>query len=140
MNNKTLTITGSILIVLVISIIGFFVFSANKKPAATTNTQVVVPENRTNSELTRVIIASHPELSVNGKAAFLIDTVKKPKSGWYIVTIYNTDDPQKLNAARVLLHDYSRGLELVLGPGTSFSAEQTQAFSVPSSVAEELNK
>lgn len=142
MDNKkrNLIIVVSIIIFVVVPIAIYIVASLTNKPTPEPDNSV--GNQRTEQEITSTIAANKPELVVDDKPVFAIERVERVEQRWYIVTIRNNDDPEGLNAAKVLLYDggKSDGLSLVLGPGTSFPAEVTQAYDLPGPVAEELNR
>lgn len=142
MDRKRLLIIVSCVALLVLGLVAYYFINAANQPKAATESSSSIPENRSTNELTLAIAAQAAELAENGQPIFTIDSVKKPLASWYVVTMYLKDDPQKTNPAKILLQDHGSngGLEVVLGPGTAFPSEETQAYDIPQPVAEELNK
>lgn len=138
---RTLLIIGSIITFIVVPITATLILSqVNKQPEdpAIVSNPEQLPE-RSQDELKKAITDQSTELSGENAVAFTITNVKQPEKGWYVVTIRTDDDPEGLNPAKVLLQDVGGRINLLLGPGTSFSTETTQQVGVPDAVAQELN-
>jgi hypothetical protein len=142
MNSKkrNLIIIASIVIFVIAPIVIYAVTRQTNQTTPQPDTSVSTA--RSNQEITSAIITDQPGLANNGQPIFAIQHVSRIEERWYIVTIRNNDDPEGLNAAKVLLRDQGKdqGLTMLLGPGTSFPSEVTQSLDLPGPVAEELNK
>lgn len=137
---RTIIIIGSIVVLIaLIAGVSFAIYQTNQP----TTTVEVSLKDRTNDELSSAITTNRPELINSGKPTFVIVDVKKPQTGWYIVTVRDQADTEGTNPAKLLLHSLGNGsndLKVLIGPGTSFPNEDLQAWDVPGPVAEELNK
>jgi len=143
MNRKRLIIIATCTVLLVGALVAYYFINQANQAKQQSQEESSIPANRSNNELTLAIAAQAPELADNGQPVFVIDSVKKPLAGWYIVTMYQKDDPGKTNPARILLQDRGSnkgGLQVVMGPGTAFPDEETKAYGIPEPVAKELDK
>ena len=150
MDRKTLTIiiVGCIITFLIVPIATLLIVEHfSKQPASnngnssqTSSNNNTIPSNRSNDEITAVIVAKHPELSSDNGPIFVIMNVTKPALGWYVVKVRMQDDAEGTNSARILLQDTpQKGLQMLLGPGTSFPDDVTQPLGIPTVVSQELN-
>jgi hypothetical protein len=139
---KQLIIIGTIITFIIVPVVATLIIT-KMSPAPDTSIPVVETPLavRSNDELKQAIQADKPELTADNKPTFMISNSKNPQRGWYIVTIHLTDDPEGTNPARILMYDYGKdgGIQIVLGPGTDFSPETTEARGIPDAVAKELN-
>ena len=142
MDKKTrnLLIIGSIITFVVVPIAAYLLLNRSSQPSDSGVTpptsDVANLPDRSSDDLKKAIKDQSSEL---GEVDFVITNVKKPQKGWYVVTIHTVDDPEGLNPAKLLLQDTTAGLNVLMGPGTDFPAEDTQAIGVPDNVAKELN-
>lgn len=145
MDKKTriIIIVGSIITFVIVPIVTALIISQNQQPVDDDRAVVENPQQlpeRSNDDLAKAINDQSQELkSEDGNYTFVILNVKQPEKGWYVVTIRAADDTsENPNTALVVLQDTGH-LQLLLGPGTSFSQELTQSLGIPDTVARELN-
>jgi hypothetical protein len=111
--------------------------SADQSTASTHN-----PPKRSDDELMTAITSSLPAYTDDsGHSTIDIVSSSRPAPNWYIVKIIQKGDSSD-NYAKVLLNDpytSASGLRVVLGPGTSFSSDDTAGKGIPDVVLKELN-
>ena len=140
--NRKRTIIFSACLILFLGVITILYFtSTNKEEPVLQTTSEKLP-TRTTTNLSTAITQQSTNLANDGKPVFTIDNVARPQDGWYVVTMYLQSDIEKTNPAKILLQDMGgkEGLRVIIGPGTAFPPEETQAYNIPGPVATELNK
>lgn len=141
MNKTRITIITVCVVLLLGALAAIYFINSNKTSDTSQTTSTALP-SRTTAEISAAITKQATELSDNGRPTFIIDNIVKPQEGWYVVTMYLKDDAAKTNPAKILLQDLGggKGLQVIMGPGTAFPAEETQAYDIPGPVARELNE
>lgn len=142
---RTLIIIGGIVTFVIVPVVATLIFSQANKPADDSADQISKPlAERSNEELTEAVAQAQPDnlTDENGNPNFVISDVKKPQAGWYIVKMHFKYDTEGLNPAKALLYDYGQdaGLKLMIGPGTSFTSEETEPLGIPDAITKELNE
>ncbi len=141
MDKKTrlVIIIGSIITFIIVPVAAGLLFSTLQRPKAPTLQPILV--ERSSGEIKAAIIKSQPDLADNNTPIFSITKTSRPQPEWYIITIRNNDDPEGSNPAKVLLFDSggTDGLNVLLGPGTSFPSDVTEPLKIPEPIVKELN-
>lgn len=141
-STKRIIVIGCLVcfVVLPLGISLWAVYSSQHQAAPQVTT--VTPPQRTDTELLSAITTSLPAyVDSNGKPLITIIKTTHPQPNWYIVTMKLISDSSD-NYAKVLINDpytSDKGLHVILGPGTSFSSDDTAGKGVPDSVLKELN-